>query len=113
VRAVCLLACLVCLTALGAALSPFPNAPSGGDWHTVHDVEWTQEAVMVGWTPSTPEAAPHYGESWYLPDNGSGLLVDVWNTMKGKPELTVPSWSQLPSKSRSAQETPPVAKENP
>jgi hypothetical protein len=63
------------------APSPFPNAPSGRDWHTVHDAEWTHEAVMVGWTPSTPEAAPHYGEAWYLPDNGSGLLVDAWNTI--------------------------------
>jgi hypothetical protein len=33
--------------------------------------------------------------------------------VKGKPELTVPSWSQLPSRSRSAQELPPVAKEEP
>jgi len=35
----------------------------------------------VGWTPTTPEAAPHCGEAWYLPDNGSGLRVDVWNTV--------------------------------
>jgi hypothetical protein len=47
----------------------------------IWDREWTQEAVLSGWTPTTPATAPHYGENWYLDDNGTGMVVDIWNTI--------------------------------
>ena len=52
-------------------------------------------------------------EVWILDQNLTMNDMCFVIKMKGKPEVTVPSWSQLPTKSWSAQEAPPLAKEKP